>query len=76
MPSPNRSLARKKDEFKSDLKHIKQTLQPAIDGVGESLDDIGRQAREKFDDLKKTPQSAFSLIPCSRSVDRPKISLA
>lgn len=45
-------LVRKKDEFKEDLKGIKETLQPAIDGVGESLDDIGRQARDKFDDFK------------------------
>jgi ElaB/YqjD/DUF883 family membrane-anchored ribosome-binding protein len=52
-------LSRKKDEFKSDLKNIKETLQPAIDGVGESLDEIGRQARDKFDDLKNRLNQLF-----------------
>jgi uncharacterized protein YoxC len=52
-------LVRRKDEFKEDLKGIKETLQPAIDGVGESLDDIGRQARDKFDDFKKRLNQLF-----------------
>ena len=52
-------LVRKKDEFKEDLNGIKETLQPAIDGVGESLDEIGRQARDKFDDFKNRLNQLF-----------------
>ncbi len=52
-------LAKTKDQFKADLKGIKRTLQPAIDGVGESLEDIGRQAHDKFSDLKDRLNQLF-----------------
>jgi len=52
-------LAKTKDQFKADLEGIKETLRPAIDGVGESLDDIGRQAHEKLSDLKNRLHRLF-----------------
>ena len=45
-------LLRTKEGVMEDLKGIKQVLQPAVDGVEESLEEIGRQAGEKFKEIK------------------------
>ena len=52
-------LTAEKDKVKADLERLQHRIQPAIDGTGEALEKLGREAKSAFDDIRKSLRGLF-----------------